>query len=301
MKPDLTHDDLTHCLNCGAAVQYHFCPVCGQETRLHVPSATEFLHEFVGHYVALEGRLWQTMKLLLFKPGQLTADYIAGRRQRYVVPLRLYLTLSIVFFALLKMFGPEVANFDSPKVNNAEIRRDVDKDVAAAMAKKNAAVAARTTDVPDNEMEDAIRKYSPKVANKFDNFEKLDQGEKVKVISEGFFAYAPYAMFCLMPLFALFLKILYLGSGKRYGEHLLFALHTNAFAYLQIGLIMLAPWGLLKFALFCWLAFYLPVAMRRVYGGSRKATALRWLALMLLHLVSMSVAIGAAFALAVVH
>ncbi len=169
------------------------------------------------------------------------------------------------------------------------------------MAKKNAAVAARTTDVPDNEMEDAIRKYSPKVANKFDNFEKLDQGEKVKVISEGFFAYAPYAMFCLMPLFALFLKILYLGSGKRYGEHLLFALHTNAFAYLQIGLIMLAPWGLLKFALFCWLAFYLPVAMRRVYGGSRKATALRWLALMLLHLVSMSVAIGAAFALAVVH
>ncbi|UUZ52454.1 hypothetical protein LP419_23575 [Massilia sp. H-1] len=50
----------------------------------------------------------------------------------------------------------------------------------------------------------------------------------------------PYAMFCLMPLFALYLKLLYLGSGRRYGEHLLFALHSNAFAFAMFGLMIMA-------------------------------------------------------------
>ena len=51
-------------------------------------------------------------------------------------------------------------------------------------------------------------------------------------------------MFCLMPVFALYLKLLYLGSGRRYGEHMLFALHTNAFAFLLLGLIWVVPSGM---------------------------------------------------------
>jgi hypothetical protein len=43
----------------------------------------------------------------------------------------------------------------------------------------------------------------------------------------AFYSYVPYAIFCMMPLFALYLKVLYLGSGRRFGEHLLFALHTQ--------------------------------------------------------------------------
>ena len=56
--------------------------------------AGEFLHEFVGHYVALEGTLWRTLGLLLRHPGRLTREYLDGRRRRYVLPLRLYLTAS---------------------------------------------------------------------------------------------------------------------------------------------------------------------------------------------------------------
>ncbi|MGK5036920.1 DUF3667 domain-containing protein [Janthinobacterium sp. LB3P118] len=42
--------------------------------------------------------------MLLFRPGALSNEYIAGRRVRYVEPLRVYLTFSILFFAILK-FG----------------------------------------------------------------------------------------------------------------------------------------------------------------------------------------------------
>lgn len=45
------------CRNCGATTSGNYCANCGQETRLHAPSFGEFMHEFIGHYVALEGRL----------------------------------------------------------------------------------------------------------------------------------------------------------------------------------------------------------------------------------------------------
>jgi hypothetical protein len=98
------------------------------------------------------------------------------------------------------------------------------------------------------------------------------------------------------------LKVLYLGSGRRFGEHLLFALHTNGFAFLTMTLIMLAPgvFGVVKL-LGLWLLLYLPTAMRRVYGGSRKLTALRWVVLMFLHLLTVGLAIFAVVAFGVLH
>jgi hypothetical protein len=103
--------------------------------------------------------------------------------------------------------------------------------------------------------------------------------------------YAPYAIFCLMPVFALLLKVLYLGSGRRFGEHMLFALHTNAFAFLMFSVILLAHFGLLQFALWCWLIGYLPWAMRRVYHSSRFGTFLRWSVLMLFYAISLGLAV----------
>ena len=83
------------CRNCGTQAPLKFCPECGQETALHPPTLGEFLHEFVGHYVALEGALWRTLRLLLTRPGRLTREYLEGRRRRYVLPLRLYLTCQL--------------------------------------------------------------------------------------------------------------------------------------------------------------------------------------------------------------
>jgi hypothetical protein len=302
-------EEATHCHNCGAAVTYHYCSLCGQETKLHVPSASEFIHEFVGHYVALEGRLWKTMVYLLCKPGFLTAEYIAGRRVRYVEPLRVYLSMSILFFALLKIVGAPVGDFTlEPKEK---------KSVAAALAKERKAEALATAKEEQAEARADARErksetngqlrrvngLTPAQIEKFDAFWQMPDKERAKVLTAGFFAYVPYAMFCLMPLFALFLKLLYLGSGRRYGEHLLFALHTNAFAFAMFALLIATSpldWGVMTFAMLVWLVIYLPKAMRRVYGGSAPVTYLRWIVLSVLHIFSIAGAILTAFGLAVV-
>jgi hypothetical protein len=53
------------CPSCHFPAQGNFCSHCGESTHPHPPSAGEFLHEFVGHYVALEGKLWRTLRTLL--------------------------------------------------------------------------------------------------------------------------------------------------------------------------------------------------------------------------------------------
>jgi hypothetical protein len=104
-----TDPAVPQCQNCSAQLPQtphaHYCPQCGQETHLHPPSLLEFLHEFLGHYVALEGALWRTLRALLLQPGKLTQEYLAGRRRRYVLPLRLYLSASFCFFLLVKVGG----------------------------------------------------------------------------------------------------------------------------------------------------------------------------------------------------
>jgi hypothetical protein len=129
----------------------------------------------------------------------------------------------------------------------------------------------------------------------------MPQGEAVALVRSKFFAYVPYAMFCIMPLFALYLKLLYLRSGRTYGEHVLFALHTNAFAFLLLGLIWVTPGSWIGTALFAWLVAYLPFAMRRVYGGSKWATAARWIVLMFVYLLTVAaVIVGTVFTATVV-
>jgi hypothetical protein len=303
--PAHLHRTASDCPNCGAAVSGNFCHECGQETVLHPPSAREFLHEFIGHYVALEGKLWKSLLLLLFRPGQLTLEYINGRRVRYIQPLRLYLTFSLIFFAVVKLTGHDDVLADD------EAARTPPAATAPAGAVEKAHTKARTTrDVEPGDIAAGTAELRKGIGNvnahwgeQADRFTNMSPEERDKVMRTAFGSYVPYAVFLMMPLFALYLKVLYLGSGRRYGEHLLFALHVNGFAFLALTLLMVVPdlFGIVSFALWLWLVFYTPVAMRRVYGGSRLTTGVRWCVLMALHVTGMGLAIGAAFGFGILH
>jgi len=320
---------LDNCANCDTPLTGHFCSNCGQEAVLHHASTREFLHEFIGHYVALEGKLWGSLKRLMFQPGELTNEYIRGRRVRYVQPLRMYLTFSVLFFALLKFTSdgdthvekqtngqkiaatavkaatpplPQGADSEASRSAARDALEEMTREMAAEDAKSDirAAKVERThvrhedsaVDMDINEEYiDGKLEHLPLLRRQWHALNQLPPEEQVKVFKNGMNHYAPYAIFCLMPVFALMLKVLYLGSGRRFGEHMLFALHTNAFAFLMFSVILLAHVGLLQFVLWCWLIGYLPWAMRRVYHSSRFGTFLRWTVLMLFYAISLGLAV----------
>jgi hypothetical protein len=89
------------CRNCGARLQGAFCHACGQKAASTHLGFHDVVHEATHELAHLDGKIFATLRTLLFKPGQLTKDFVEGRRARYVSPLRVYLTTSILFFFLL--------------------------------------------------------------------------------------------------------------------------------------------------------------------------------------------------------
>ena len=106
------HPDRT-CPNCGHSLAGEYCASCGQHAvDLDVPLG-KFLSEFLRESFALDSTLFRTLQPLFLKPGFLTQEYLAGRRARYVPPIRLYLVLSVTLFILLAWTaGPATVRTD---------------------------------------------------------------------------------------------------------------------------------------------------------------------------------------------
>jgi hypothetical protein len=92
------HSRETHCLNCGAELNGPFCHRCGQHAHVH-KTLTAFFHDLAHGVFHLEGKLWNTIPMLAWHPGELTRRYIDGQRARFVSPIALFL------FCVFLMFG----------------------------------------------------------------------------------------------------------------------------------------------------------------------------------------------------
>lgn len=305
-----------HCPSCLASASGKFCAACGEALHPHAPSAGEFAHEFIGHYVALEGKLLQTLKLLLFRPGALTLAFMRGRRLPYIAPLRLYLTLSLIMFAMIKGLGVELprVTLDHNSLGLAYSHKVASYTKAGRPATATLFLNAhdeKSQGKPDDfELRDGIRHAIAAVdqvnhrwmLNVQAFLAEPEETQSVR-LSHGFLSNLPYMLIAALPMFALYLKVLYRGARRTYGEHIVFGLHANAFAFLLASTMMAIPgnagwiigaatqhvmqyvsvWDYLQLLPLVWLLAYLPFAMRRVYSGSWGATVVKWLVLISVH------------------
>ncbi len=86
------------CPHCHSALRGPYCHVCGQDTRsLRRPLWTLFAEGFEGLF-GFDGRIWHTLVPLMLRPGYVTRRYLAGIRQPYISPVRLFLAASLVLF-----------------------------------------------------------------------------------------------------------------------------------------------------------------------------------------------------------
>ena len=64
------------------------------------PTLPEFLHDLTHELLHVDGKIFQSLRHLLLSPGRLTGDHFAGRRARWISPIRLYLIFSVVYFGV---------------------------------------------------------------------------------------------------------------------------------------------------------------------------------------------------------
>ena len=91
------------CSNCGTRLSGPVCHSCGQTSDTFHRPVWDLFMDVVDGLLGLEGRLWRTLPALMFRPGAVTKAYLSGVRARYVMPFRLYLTASLVFFLAFSM------------------------------------------------------------------------------------------------------------------------------------------------------------------------------------------------------
>ena len=274
------HARATICRNCGATAEARFCPDCGQATTLHPPTVREFVHEFITHSVALEGALWRTLVALLVFPGKLTVEYFAGRRARYIAPLRLYLTASLVLFAVSGLSGGEL------RIGNESVQFKLPSEVKEA----DVVIGPRVSGT--------IRTGIDFLDRAGERVSAMTPAERSQRISQGVRAYLPYVLIVLVPVLALYLKLLYWNRHRLYGEHLVVAFHaqTVAFVFALVSSIPLGEdFGMLVLV---GLVIHGAFALRRVYGGRRIATLLREAVLLSAYGVTVGVALGILAAIA---
>src|SRR4051812_13494465 len=101
-RSKLPAEPLTHCENCGTPLAGEFCSHCGQHAIDYRRSILRVLWDAADSFLNWDTKFLHSLNQLLIRPWGLTNDFNAGRRARYVHPLRLYLIASIVFFLLAR-------------------------------------------------------------------------------------------------------------------------------------------------------------------------------------------------------
>ena len=386
------------CANCGEPLTGTYCATCGQRDQpLRMP-VHRFLVQSATEFFGIDGRVWVTLRELLFRPGALTVAYVQGRRRRYLRPLRVYLSCTVLFFVLLTLLDPvgrfrdtfvDVASVDADSlVVVADQLADVEGRIAAepervARAERVAdslqtradslrqaveALMSRAADASSDSLGEAIRDREETqrellqaavdaaedgtddlddlrddLADRRAELEleaailgalppdstvrladvhaartriypessttiglpgwmvrsgalrRLEAARSGDEAAEAGAAFArdsigqiPTVLFLILPVFALLLKGLYARRGWYYAEHLVFGLHTHAFAFLAFTLIVLlltvapgATWARVTANVLFLLVIplYFLLAQKRVYRQGWVKTILKSLVL----------------------
>ena len=104
-----------NCLNCGTTLYGKHCLECGQAGHVHRTLAG-YGHDLLHGVFHFEGKIWRTLPMLFWKPGELTRRYIHGERAKFVSPLALFLFSVFLTFAVVNSVS---SGFHAPQISQA--------------------------------------------------------------------------------------------------------------------------------------------------------------------------------------
>jgi hypothetical protein len=307
-KKALTVTAHSECGNCGATLMGPYCYSCGQHAHESARSLSALTHDAWHLATHIDGRFWQTLYILLFKPGNLTQEYFAERRARYLPPVRLYLVLSVLFFG----FGlatpeknrtlPAAATADS--TTHAAAPTDAAPEAAAEAGKAPAArKKPRKSNFGISNCDD-ISTSIPWMQNSLRRACERNPENYGESVKHAFVANIPKMMFLLVPMMALVMLALYWRPRRYYVEHLVFFIHSHAAIFLLLLIEALLSWIA---AWFAWGTFaewviaiiglysvwYVYRAMRVYYGQGRLLTLTKLFVVGFTYLIGLTITMAA--------
>ena len=256
------------CPSCNAKLAGPFCHECGEaRPDPHDFSWKHAFHDALHEFVHLDGKILQTLWLLIRRPGMLTAEYWEGRRRLHIRPLRLYIVLAALHLIALSSSYYRVDFFlrsgDAGPLNR---------------------IIQKTAERRHTSVQEAKHLIDEKLAKTYS-----------------------VTQYCAVLAFALAPWALYRKRRPHYLQHLVFSIHIYGFYFLLTAVVsQILPaevWR--KSPLPLVTAAYLYFAVRRLYGervmtAIWKAVVLR-IALFAAEFAAIGIALATALALVQAH
>lgn len=265
-EPD-AHSAEGPCRNCEAPMHGPYCAQCGQHAVHADVTLHDLVHDATHEFLHLDGKIVETLKLLVTQPGRLTAEHWRGRRARYVAPIRLYLTLSVLYFLVAAVTDP----VEKAVAENRTTFRMTDTPKAVAAAERVSQDSVASTMEAEGARRGGTAGFFFRQAARV----QRDRIGFARRMREAI----PKIFFVFMPVFAWVVSRVYRRRAN-YPAHLYFAIHTFSFGFLSaavaeiVGLVpgasFVAGWALMG----AW-GWYGVRALREVYGGSLRGTIAR--------------------------
>jgi hypothetical protein len=242
-----------HCRNCAAPLRGPWCHGCGQRADGHHRSILRLAMEAIEGLTDLDGRVATTLPALLFRPGRLAADYVQGRLNRHIPPLRLFLVSLLIFtlsleFVVNEGLRPAFAQMGPGASRNVDAFFDPSRnEAAAALANKSAtgAPAEALAEVRrDKDFQAALKDKSSKSTTQLNWLrEHITRAVKnPQYYLQVVFEWAHRLAFLLLPIFAAELTLLYVYRRRFFVyDHLLVAMQYLSFCFLLWAGIWLLP------------------------------------------------------------
>jgi len=287
-------DQQQTCKNCEQQfdTDFIFCPYCGQKAKDKLTLGVLF-YNTISNYFSFDARFFKSFFPLVFKPGYLAKQFVAGKRLLYLHPAQLYLFISVVFFFIFsfiqrdqiqsldeniaKGFNQEkAANITSvthlkdsletiilkeqmilDSIDRLELKKSLednkllhnfsDKQIDSLVNAKNfrkngiasfdfnsknvdSLITIKANDtviLKEMGLDDDAGIFETRLYKQALKFYKSKKGGSILQV---FYDTIPIAMFFLLPIFALFLKLFYKKSGS-YAHHLVFSFYYFSFLF----------------------------------------------------------------------
>ncbi|MEI5688098.1 DUF3667 domain-containing protein [Sphingomonas kyungheensis] len=253
------------CLNCGTRLIGAHCHACGQSGHVH-RTVGAIGHEIAHGVFHFEGKIWRTLPMLVWRPGELTRRYVAGERARFVSPLALFLFTVFLMFATISALGGDIAGLvtadraDGTTIGIARSADKAERGLTKAQAERDRLVAAgRPTAEIDSQITalrttvTALRRAQAPAdgEGRFGldevrtGWAKLDHGLAKADKNPGLALYklqssAYKYSWLLIPISTPFVALLFLWR-RRFGlyDHAIFVTYSLAFMMLMVIALML--------------------------------------------------------------
>ena len=304
------------CKNCDTEFTGKYCPECRQSVRELEKPIWSLMRDIISLIGSFDVRLFKTLVAICFKPGEISLDYLEGKRMKYLPPIKFYATVSFIFFLLLgfltsnslervnqqrkdKKEKAKIISGDTTLIQKDTLHLSESIEINLAMKRDTSnyskdSVSVGSEDLTLGKDEQTFDDYVEKKAKEIKEKPQQFVVESFNTLS--------WVMFFLLPIYALLLRIFFWRAKKYYISHLIFAVNQHAFAYIIfsilviINLILPHKNSFFEFLLLISMPIYFIVGAKHFYKRRWFGTIVRKLFIFLFYFILQVIGITAALA-----